>query len=117
MENREFGRWIHPAFAATSMAFLLTMLDKQALTAGSYPLIFANYFYVVSVIINSIYAYLYFLVENPERVAAKIRGNLILKGFENLSFWSFVFATCAVLLYVIQTTSQSLQTYCEALIT
>lgn len=104
-ENNEFGRWIHPILAATSMAFLLTILDKAALVASSRYLIFCVYFYSLSLVLNSLWSFIYFVEDSNKDISKMLRSNFFTKGLDNLSNWSFLFATISLLVYLITRTS------------
>ena len=109
MKQNEIGKWVHPAFAATSMAFLLTIIDKEALVYSSGYLIFSVYFYALALLLNSIWSYIYYIEDSEIDVNKKLRSTWVGKGLDNLSYWSFVFPTVSVVLYLIIRTSSTLK--------
>jgi hypothetical protein len=104
-QRNEFGRWLHPILAATSMAFLLTILDKGTLVASSKYLILCVYLYSLSLVLNSIWSFIYFVEPSEKDVSKMLRSNFFTKGLDNLSNWSFLFATCSFLIYLILRTA------------
>ncbi|TVO96285.1 hypothetical protein AYI86_13730 [Shewanella algae] len=105
MNGNEVGKWVHPAFAATSMAFFLTILDKEQLVSSSWFLIFCVYFYGLALFFNSIWSFLYYVLED-EDINNKIRSNCFLKLIDNFTYWSFIFPTISLILYIFIRTFQ-----------
>ena len=99
LESNEIGKWIHPTFAATSMAFFLTILDKGELVSSSYYLGWCIYLYAISLVLNSIWSFIYFTSSDEEKTVQKIRSNFIGKGFDNFCWWSFIFASIFLILH------------------
>ncbi|KPH92151.1 hypothetical protein AMS57_01065 [Pseudoalteromonas undina] len=87
------------------MAFLLTILDKAPLVASSDYLIFCVYFYSLSLVLNAIWSFIYFVEDPNKDVSKMLRSNFFTKGLDNLSNWSFLFATISFLTYLILRTS------------
>ena len=101
MENNEIGKWLHPVFAGTSMAYFFTVLDKPELIASSKLLTFSTLFFALSLALNSIWSYIYYVSGNTADVQKKLRSNCIGKGFDNLCFWSFIFPLVSLVSYIL----------------
>ena len=101
MNDNEIGRWVHPAFAATSMAFFLAVFDKKELVSSSRLLEFCVYFYALSLLLNSIWSFIYYTSSQNDGLNATLRSNWFTKGLDNLSYWSFIFPTVSFVFYVI----------------
>lgn len=105
MIKNDLEKWVHPAFSATSMVFLLTIIDKEALVASSGLLTFCVYSYSLALFINSIWSYIFYSLDPEVDINKKIRSNWFGKGLDNLSYWSFIFPTVSLVIYLIFRTS------------
>ncbi|ARR44162.1 hypothetical protein CAY59_07245 [Vibrio campbellii] len=102
MKDNQVGKWLHPAFTATSMAYFLTVLDKTDLVASSFTLQLATIAYAVALVLNGIWAFSYFDIEESSPTISKLlKSNYIAKGFHNLAGNSFLFATGCLVWYVL----------------
>ena len=104
MNGNKVGQWVHPAFAATSMAFFLTIFDKEELVASSPFLIFCVNFYALSLLLNSVWSFIYYTGDSKIDINNKLRSNIVFKGLDNLSYWSFIFPTISFILYILTRT-------------
>ncbi|MED7819835.1 MULTISPECIES: hypothetical protein [unclassified Francisella] len=102
-----FSKWLHPIFAANSMLFLLTIIDKEKLVASSTLLIFCVYCYSISLILNSVWSFIYYISDSNNDINKSLRSNRISKGLDNLSFWSFIFATISFVAYIVLRTTNN----------
>jgi hypothetical protein len=100
---------MHPAFAATSMAFFLAVFDKHEIVSSSRLLGFCVYLYALSLLLNSVWSYVYYSSSQSCDMNAKLRSNWVTKCLDNLSYWSFIFPTASFVSYVIMSTFGSEQ--------
>lgn len=101
MKNNETGKWLHPVFAGTSMAYFLTVLDKPELISSSKLLVLSTLFFTLALVLNSIWSYIYYVSDNSADVQKKLRSNFIGQGLDNLCFWSFIFPVVSLVSYIV----------------
>jgi hypothetical protein len=100
--DNQFGKWIHPAFSATSMAYFFTILDKTDLIASSFILQGATLCFATALILNGVWAWSYYSNEDSSPYLSNIiKSNFFAKGFHNLARNSFFFGVIALLWYVL----------------
>lgn len=102
MEKSEFGKWIHPAFTGASFAYFLAVIDKVNLLTSSYSLSFATVTFALALVLNSIWTGVYYAFDKEVDFDALLKNYWILRRFDSLSQWSFIFAVIALVYYVVE---------------
>ncbi|CAH7247573.1 MFS transporter permease [Vibrio chagasii] len=101
MNQSDFGKWLHAAFTGASFAYFLTVIDKTALVSASFSLMFATASFALSLILNSVWCMSYYMHEDEEYIAKALKEHWILRRFNALSQWSFIFAVAALVYFVL----------------
>lgn len=101
----EYGKWIHAAFTGASFAYFLTVFDKTELVLSSSYLVFSTIMFSSALILNSIWSVAYYGFEDD--ICNLVNKHKVLRRFSNLSQWSFIFASIALVLYVLEPVVES----------
>ncbi|MEZ9644404.1 MFS transporter permease [Vibrio cyclitrophicus] len=105
MEKSEYGKWIHTAFTGASFAYFLAVIDKVELILANKTLVTATMLYAVALLLNSVWAMSYYGTANEGKkdlIASLLSKYWLLRRFNSLSQWSFIFATIALVYSVIK---------------
>lgn len=101
MEESEFGKWIHAAFTGASFAYFIAVIDKVDLIISSRSLMYATLFFALALILNSIWAIVYYGFNEKINIEEALSKYWILRRFNSLSQWSFIFATIMLVYFVV----------------
>ncbi|EPW4494586.1 MFS transporter permease [Vibrio parahaemolyticus] len=95
------GKIIYPTFTGASFAFVLTVVDKAELISASQLLQFSTIFYITALVLNALFSFGYYMSEDKDNFDDKVAKYWIVRRFSSLSQWSFIFATTALIVYLI----------------
>ena len=100
MEKSEYGKWIHTAFTGASFAYFLAVIDKVDLIVSSYSLAFSTLSFALALALNAIFAMVYYGFDGELDVTEKLSKYWLLRRFNSLSQWSFIFAVIGLVYFV-----------------
>ncbi len=95
------GKIIYPTFTGASFAFVLAVVDKAELISASQLLQFSTIFYITALVLNALFSFGYYMSEDKDNFDDKVAKYWIIRRFSSLSQWSFIFATTALIVYLI----------------
>ncbi|WP_342652494.1 MFS transporter permease [Vibrio metschnikovii] len=95
------GKIIYPTFTGASFAFLLAVVDKAELISASQLLQFSTIFYITALVLNALFSFGYYMSEDKDNFDDKVTNCWIIRRFSSLSQWSFICATSALVVYLI----------------
>lgn len=98
----DYGRWIHTAFTAASFAYFLAVIDKVDLLISNGSLAFATLSFALALVLNSLWAVVYYGFDGEIDISALLEKYWLLRRFDSLSQWSFIFAVIALLSYIVE---------------
>jgi hypothetical protein len=102
--KNQTGKWIHHAFAATSMAFYLSIVGETVLIQSSIALKVASIGFTISIIFNGVCAFSYFESNTRSNLIGRLlKVSILTKLTQWLAVYSFLISTGCIIFYVLKT--------------
>lgn len=107
MNQSDFGKWLHAAFTGGSFAYFLTVIDKTTLVATNFSLMFATASFALALTLNSVWCMSYYMYDDEDAITKALDKYWMLRRFNALSQWSFIFAVLALVYFVLASSIES----------